>query len=48
MLDALLRLKPRTREQWLKSVPHDLRAGTDPEQVVKFLDNVLEIIARID
>jgi very-short-patch-repair endonuclease len=48
LLDALLRLKPRTREQWLNSVPYDLRSDTDPEQVGKYLDKVLGIVGRID
>ena len=45
MLDALLRLKPNTREQWLARVPFDLRTATDPEQVGRYLDTVLEILS---
>jgi hypothetical protein len=37
--------KPNTREQWLARVPFDLRTATDPEQVGRYLDAVLEILS---
>ena len=48
MLDTFLRLKPTSREEWLARIPYDLRSATDPEQVGKYLDEVLEIVSRIE
>jgi very-short-patch-repair endonuclease len=48
MLDALLLLKPRTRQEWLARLPYALRTTTDPEQVGKYLDAVLEIISDLN
>ena len=47
LLDTFLRLKPTSREEWLARIPYDLRSATDPEQVGKYLDEVLEIVSRI-
>jgi very-short-patch-repair endonuclease len=47
LLDTFLRLKPTTREEWLASIPYDLRSATDAEQVGKYLEAVLEIVSAI-
>jgi very-short-patch-repair endonuclease len=47
LLDAFLRLKPTTREEWLANIPYDLRSTTDAEEVGKYLEAVLEIVSMI-
>jgi very-short-patch-repair endonuclease len=46
LLEALLRTKPRTREEWLRKIPLELRLDTAPEHMV-LLDDILSIVSRI-
>lgn len=48
MLDLLLHLRPTTKEEWLTLVPYYLRASTNSEQVGRYLQEVLDILADID
>lgn len=46
MLDLLIRTKPRTKEDWLRKIPLDLRLDTDGPQLQGYLGRVLELMAR--
>ncbi|MDP9350560.1 MAG: hypothetical protein M3P51_03330 [Chloroflexota bacterium] len=46
MVDALLRHRPITRDEWQDRIPLDLRLDTDTRQM-RYLDQVLAIIASI-
>lgn len=47
MLDALVREKPRSKEEWLKKVPLDLRLNTDGPQVAAYLSRILELTSQM-
>jgi very-short-patch-repair endonuclease/preprotein translocase subunit Sec61beta len=47
MLECLLREKPRTRDEWLRKVPLELRLDTDGEQLQVYLPRVLETLAKL-
>jgi very-short-patch-repair endonuclease len=44
LLDELVRKRPKTREEWFRLISHDLRSGTETEQVGQFLSRVLQVI----
>jgi hypothetical protein len=48
MLEALLRIRPKDRGEFQQNIPQALRFNTDAGQASEYLDQVLEIIARID
>jgi len=43
MIEAPLRTKPRTREDFLRNVPLELRLETASSEVAKYLDSILAI-----
>ena len=47
MLDELLRNLPTDNEEFLASRQLPLRQQTDSDQVVKYRDEVFEILARV-
>ena len=47
MLDALLRYRPKTPDEFRSMIRLDLREQTSGAQVRKYLDQVLEIVAEI-
>jgi hypothetical protein len=46
LLDELVRRRPRTKEDWLRLIPYDLRFQTDSKQVGQYLGRILDIITR--
>jgi very-short-patch-repair endonuclease len=44
MIDALVRYRPSSKDEWFRRIPLDLRSGTDSAQVGRFLNDVLGII----
>lgn len=44
LMDELLRRMPRSKDEWFRVIPPELRAGTDSKQVGRFLLRVLEFI----
>jgi very-short-patch-repair endonuclease len=48
MLEELLRIRPKNREEFRRNILQSLRLGTDSGQAAQFLDRVLEIISRIE
>jgi very-short-patch-repair endonuclease len=46
LLDALLRSRVSTRDGWFRKIPLDMRTATHPEQIGRFLDEVLQIIGQ--
>lgn len=48
MLDELLRKLPTDHAEFLELIPHSLREQTDGEQVVKYREEVFDILALVD
>jgi very-short-patch-repair endonuclease len=46
MIHALLRAKPRSRDDWLRKIPFDLRFSTNGDELELYLGRVLEITQR--
>lgn len=44
LLDEFIRQRPKTKDEWFRKISQDLRMGTEPEQVGRFLSRVLELI----
>jgi very-short-patch-repair endonuclease len=44
LLDEFVRRTPRSRDDWCRLIAPEMRSGTDPKQVGKFLPRILEII----
>jgi very-short-patch-repair endonuclease len=44
LLEEFARRRPRTRDEWFRLVPQELRSSTDSKQVGQFLPKVLAII----
>ena len=47
LLDEFIRRRPTTKEEWFRKIHEDLRMGTEPEQVGRFLTRVLELIQEM-
>ena len=47
LLDALLRIRPTSKEAFLKKMPYNLRDKTDSHQIKEYLDQILEVIRRM-
>jgi very-short-patch-repair endonuclease len=47
LLDVLLHMRPRTRDEWIKKIPMDLRIDTDGEHVKRFLPEVFKVLAMM-
>lgn len=48
LLDEFVQTRPKTRDEWFRKIPQHLRVSVDSEQVGKYLDRVLGIIAESD
>lgn len=46
LLDEFVETRPKSRDEWFRKIPQHLRTSVDSKQVAKYLDRVLEIIAR--
>jgi very-short-patch-repair endonuclease len=46
LLDQFVETRPKTRDEWFRKIPQDLRVRVESKQVAKYLDRVLEIIAE--
>jgi REase_MTES_1575 len=46
LLEEFLQKRPKTRDEWFRKIPQDLRVSVDSKQVGKYLDRVLGIIAE--
>ncbi len=46
LLDEFVQMRPKTRDDWFRKIPHHLRVSVDSKQVGKYLDRVLAIIAE--
>jgi very-short-patch-repair endonuclease len=44
ILDELIRRRPRTKDDWFRVIPYELRSQTDSKQVGQYLGRVLDII----
>ncbi|WP_052748115.1 DUF4011 domain-containing protein [Brevundimonas diminuta] len=47
MLDELLRKRPTDNEEFLEAIPQPLREATDRDQVVRYREQVFDILAQI-
>lgn len=47
MLDELLRKRPTDNEEFLEEIPQPLREATDRDQVVRYREQVFDILAQI-
>jgi very-short-patch-repair endonuclease len=47
MLELLLRTKPRSRDDWLRKIPLDVRLSTDGPQLQAYLDRILDLTAQL-
>jgi very-short-patch-repair endonuclease len=48
LLEEFIEKRPRTREEWFRRIPGQMRSGVDSKQVGRYLDRVLEIIAECE
>jgi hypothetical protein len=48
LLDEFVQKRPKTRDDWFRSIPQHFRANVDSKQVGKYLDRVLAIIGEYD
>jgi len=46
LLDELIEKRPKTRDDWFRKIPQNLRISVDSRQVGKYLDRVLDIISE--
>jgi very-short-patch-repair endonuclease len=46
LIDFFLRTRLKTRDEWLRKVPYELRIATDGDQVKDFLPRVFEITSK--
>ena len=46
LLEEFAQKRPKTRDEWFRKIPNDLRVSVDSKQVGKYLDHVLGIIAE--
>ena len=46
LLDEFVQKRPKTKEDWFRKIPQDLRASVESRQVGQYLDRVLEVIAE--
>ena len=46
LLEEFVQKRPKTRDEWFRKIPQDLRVSVDSKQVGKYLDRVLAIIAE--
>lgn len=44
LLDEFVRRRPRTKDDWFRFIPYDLRSQTDSRQVGQYLSRVLDMI----
>jgi hypothetical protein len=47
MLEALMRVRPRCKEDWLRKVPLDLRLNTDGVQLQAYLNRAIALTAQL-
>jgi len=48
LLEEFIARRPRSRDEWFRAFPLDVRSSTDSKQIGRFLDRVLEIITHCD
>ncbi|MGA3241825.1 MAG: AAA domain-containing protein [Bryobacteraceae bacterium] len=46
LLEEFIENRPKTRDDWFRRIPQQLRTNVDSKQVGRYLDRVLEIIAE--
>jgi hypothetical protein len=46
LLEEFIEKRPRTKDDWFRKIPEQMRSRVDSKQVGKYLDRVLEIIAE--
>lgn len=46
LLEEFIEKRPKTRDDWFRRIPEQMRSVVDSKQVGKYLDRVLEIIAE--
>jgi len=48
LLDEFVQKRPKTKDDWFRKIPQDLRVRVDSKQVGKYLDRVLEILGEFE
>ena len=48
LLEEFIEKRPRTKDEWFRKIPEQLRSGVDSKQVGKYLGRVLQIIGEHD
>jgi hypothetical protein len=46
LLEEFIQKRPKTKDDWFRKIPEQMRSGVDSRQVGKYLGRVLEIIAE--
>jgi hypothetical protein len=46
LLEEFIQKRPKTKDDWFRKIPQDLRTSVDSKQVGQYLDRVLEIIGE--
>ena len=48
LLEEFIEKRPKTKDEWFRSIPEQMRSGVESKQVGKFLGRVLQIIGEHD
>jgi very-short-patch-repair endonuclease len=48
LLEEFIQKRPKTKDDWFRKIPQDLRTSVDSKQVGQYLDRVLEIIRECE
>ena len=48
LIEEFMAKRPRTRDDWFRRIPQQLRAGTDSKQVGRFLEKILSAISQAE
>ena len=46
LLEEFMQKRPKTKDEWFRKIPEQMRTGVDSKQVGKYLGRVLEIIGE--
>jgi len=47
LLHQFLQKRPKSKEEWIRTTPYEIRSIIDSRQVKEYLERILSIIARI-
>jgi hypothetical protein len=48
LLNEFVQKRPKTKDDWFRRIPHDLRTNVDSRQVGRYLDRILQMVSESD